>query len=864
MRLAFLSGTPDDEDVGVYEIVFSVEDAAGAVSTSDPVTLTVNNVNDPVYIDEGQSASFKADKEGVYQIAISDEDLADSYTFTADDLPDWLSLDPATGILTGTPTRADDGAYEINITVTDEGGLSDNGIINLKSTSYQYATLGSGSDVFIGESVQDHVSTGGGDDFINTGAGDDLIVVEAAYASHETVTLTVTVEKGEDGAEKFFINGAESPELGIVTGQTYIFDLSDPSLTGSPFSIGIFGDGEGEEPSYEVEEEYAGRYALLPGEHINRYGEEGQEGAYVSVEIPHNFNEYFWNTLYYYNHTVAGMGGYTSTTVGSSSPDNVEVDTGEGDDRVIVEDGWSGTLLLKNGAGFNVLELLGDYEDIEAVSEDGGTTITNGESENVIQIEGQHFLNGDTGLVEIADTGFQFIKFYGHSSDGVIQDYATYVVVGNDDANYLIANQPDDAEEQDEVFVFSGAGSDVIEVNAANGIVEGGLGDDVIYINAVAGDKMVFGDIFLGDDGGVRSTNTNYADKVYIDWVYDSESIAEISGTNGQGVVVWNDDLGARVEIYDAEELIFRTVDGDWDAGISIGETAVVGTGTDPDDPLSWKNGHHGKSFSYSDDNIRFVLTDKPAADGGGDAPSASPNGDATSDWLQVYATATRQEAYTVTTGSGRKKKTVTKYRNVEEEALIWEGDRTAVGKFAFEDTDIQVINVQEQDAFGDPILYTTGSDKTDLIFGNQYANIIDGGGGDDIIFGGGGDDVLIGGEGDDVITGGEGDDIIRGDGIDTDDVAYEEIEAMAEDLAELSADEDPNITLSKFSVGTGNDGNDTILGGDGVDDIDSGDGENFVSSGRLELETEGETDLETLRDHIKSHKDIFDDDDWI
>ena len=165
---------------------------------------------------------------------------------------------------------------------------------------------------------------------------------------------------------------------------------------------------------------------------------------------------------------------------------------------------------------------------------------------------------------------------------------------------------------------------------------------------------------------------------------------------------------------------------------------------------------------------------------------------------------------------------------------MIWEGDRTAVGKFAFGDTEIQIINVQEQDAFGDPILYTTGSDKTDLMFGDQYANIIDGGGGDD--------------------------------------VAYEEIAAMAEMLAELSAEEDPNIdisqkvdsTLDEFSVDVGNDSNDTILGGDGIDDIDSGDGENFVSSGRLELEIEGETDLETLREHIKSHKDIFDDDDWI
>ena len=36
------------------------------------------------------------------------------------------------------------------------------------------------------------------------------------------------------------------------------------------------------------------------------------------------------------------------------------------------------------------------------------------------------------------------------------------------------------------------------------------------------------------------------------------------------------------------------------------------------------------------------------------------------------------------------------------------------------------------------------------------------------------------------------------------------------------------------------------------------------MTSGRLELVNEGETDLETLNEHIKSHKDIFEDDDWI
>ena len=100
----------------------------------------------------------------------------------------------------------------------------------------------------------------------------------------------------------------------------------------------------------------------------------------------------------------------------------------------------------------------------------------------------------------------------------------------------------------------------------------------------------------------------------------------------------------------------------------------------------------------------------------------------------------------------------------------------------------------------------------------------------------------------------GAGDNTIRGDMVD-------EMDAAREYFADLDGFDTSTLSIETSKV---IEGNDVILGGDGVDDIDSGDGENFVSSGRLELETEGETDLETLRDHIKSHKDIFDDDDWI
>ena len=47
-----------------------------------------------------------------------------TYTATVDGgaLPAWLSINPATGELSGTPTNDDTGAYEIEISATDGHG----------------------------------------------------------------------------------------------------------------------------------------------------------------------------------------------------------------------------------------------------------------------------------------------------------------------------------------------------------------------------------------------------------------------------------------------------------------------------------------------------------------------------------------------------------------------------------------------------------------------------------------------------------------------------------------------------------------------------------------------------------------------
>ena len=172
-----LNGTPEDEHVGFYNLTFSVEDAEGA-SSSEVVGLTVNNVNDPVFVDADQSILFRSDIQNSYFISVSDEDLNDSYTFSSDNLVSWMSLDASTGELFGKPTRDDDGIYEINISVEDAGGLTDTKTVEVISTSFEYSILGSGDDIVIGDGDRDYISTGGGNDKVISGAGDDVVIVQ--------------------------------------------------------------------------------------------------------------------------------------------------------------------------------------------------------------------------------------------------------------------------------------------------------------------------------------------------------------------------------------------------------------------------------------------------------------------------------------------------------------------------------------------------------------------------------------------------------------------------------------------------------------------------------------------------------------
>ena len=422
-----------------------------------------------------------------------------------------------------------------------------------------------------------------------------------------------------------------------------------------------------------------------------------------------------------------------------------------------------------------------------------------------------------------------------------------YNIIGSQEADYLQAIQPDDAGENDRVDISGYGGSDLIEVSATNASIVAGSGDDVIRIEATSGLKTVYGD--LDGDDGEPPVNISYSDTVEIDWAYEDSVITQIS----HGYEIYNDDLDAVVNIYDVEILKFANEDGSFDVRY-LTEGAPIGKD-------SWMHGYAGQDIAYGDgSSIHFVLTDTLSTSSSS-APAASTP---TPQILQVYASVTThvQEEYTyyqdkkgkISETPFKGAKTKTGMRDVEstEEALIWEGSKTSVDAFNFADgVSINVINIADTNWNDEAIEYTLGTDGIDLIFGNDSDNLIDAGAGDDVIFSGDGDDVIIGGAGDDVIAGGAGDDIIRGDMVDEDDAAISYFEDIDDfDTSSLSIGDDA--------------GDDTILGGDGIDDIDSGDGDNFVSSGRADVDGDGKTDLDVVKEHMNSHQDIFDDDEWI
>ncbi|NGZ05238.1 MAG: tandem-95 repeat protein, partial [Magnetococcales bacterium] len=113
-------GTP-----GTLAIKLTATDLANR-AVSQEVTFRVTGSNQAPQLTSLSDQNAAEDQFFQYQIpvsAFSDPDAGDTLTFAASGLPSWMTFDPATRTLSGTPTNSAIGATTIRLTVTDAGGL---------------------------------------------------------------------------------------------------------------------------------------------------------------------------------------------------------------------------------------------------------------------------------------------------------------------------------------------------------------------------------------------------------------------------------------------------------------------------------------------------------------------------------------------------------------------------------------------------------------------------------------------------------------------------------------------------------------------------------------------------------------------
>ena len=209
---------PFGVDTKGTEILIATFYANPVDSTADAISLTIKDINigtnlpvsfnlDDVVIHSGgtvsnnapvissaiANASTNEDAPYSYDASanFSDADNGDTITYSAalsDDsrLPDWLSIDSSTGVISGTPDNGDVDIIAMRITATDTASASVSDTYTLTVIKVVDTNHGAGN-VIIGTANDDILNGAAGIDEISTGLGADVVY---AHAGNDTISLT--------------------------------------------------------------------------------------------------------------------------------------------------------------------------------------------------------------------------------------------------------------------------------------------------------------------------------------------------------------------------------------------------------------------------------------------------------------------------------------------------------------------------------------------------------------------------------------------------------------------------------------------------------------------------------------------------
>ena len=117
-----ISGTLSSSSAGVHSVTVTVSD--GSLTDDDTFSWTVSNTNQaPVFsTDLGNQSDAEGDTVSLDADA-TDADL-DTLTYSAINLPDGMTIDANTGVISGTLSSSSAGTHNVFVTVSD-GTLTD-------------------------------------------------------------------------------------------------------------------------------------------------------------------------------------------------------------------------------------------------------------------------------------------------------------------------------------------------------------------------------------------------------------------------------------------------------------------------------------------------------------------------------------------------------------------------------------------------------------------------------------------------------------------------------------------------------------------------------------------------------------------
>jgi uncharacterized delta-60 repeat protein len=749
---------------------YSMKDL-GNLSSSAAVTVTIAGSNDaPV---AGTSVSDQSIASGVlFSLAVptttfTDPDRNDVLTYSVrqvngNPLPTWLSWSDATRSFSGTPTSADSGFYNLQLTAVDPAGAT-------ASTSFKISVnrvevkdgVATVTDVHQevivvpGQVIEKVITTV---DFVLPEGIKELVL--AGTAQTGTGNTADNIIRGNDsggklaglGGDDTLIGGAGQDTLdGGTGGDTLEGGKGDDRLLGGEGGDALFGGsgnnilngGGGEDTAYlaggardylievitpDQKKQLFTLNGLDAGDIVQLTSKDGRVDKMVGVE-----KLVFLGTDTTPRADAVAIAVSREGLLKDIKPSDPLTGSYQADDK--------GLGSLNGGIGKDVLDGMGGDDTLTGKADndwllggEGNDTLDGGAGNDTLNGGlGSDNLAGGLGndIYYIDALADQVVEQSGGGNDRVIsllQDYSlaslpevetlefggdgNFTGSGNERANALIGNYGDDS-------LSGGAGTDALSGNDGNDTLDGGSGTDRltggagddVYIVDSAGDLVVEKDAQGLDPGGNDTIRTNLAGYGLTNNNVESLERLDTSLTtafNATGNALANRMVGAA-----GNDMLNGAIGDDTLNGGAGNDRLVGGEGADL---LQGNTGNDTLDGGLGEDMV--VLTG-----------------------YRVDYVFSRPDVGKVQ---------VTRKDGAESDVLV------AVEQVQFADGSTGQVTL-------DDLLKNTASKLDDSYEGDAQANVFDGLAGSDFILGGGGNDSLSGGLGNDTLDGGAGSDQLSG-----------------------------------------------------------------------------------------------------